>query len=84
MKSTKTTTERDTNSMFDKSNYIWMLGGAAVMILGFLLMAGGRSEDPNAFNADSVYSSVRITIAPILILAGLVIEVYAIFRHPKD
>ena len=84
MKSTKTTTERDTNRIFDKSNYIWMLGGAAVMILGFLLMAGGRSEDPNVFNADSVYSSVRITIAPILILAGLVIEIYAIFRHPKD
>jgi hypothetical protein len=84
MKSTNSTTERDTNRLFDKANYIWMLGGAAVMILGFLLMAGGRSEDPNVFNPDSVYSTVRITIAPILILAGLVIEIYAIFRHPKD
>ncbi|MCU7552418.1 DUF3098 domain-containing protein [Chitinophagaceae bacterium LB-8] len=84
MKSTKTTTEKETNRLFDKSNYMWMLGGAAVMILGFLLMAGGRSEDPNVFNPGSVYSTVRITIAPILILAGLVIEIYAIFRHPKD
>ncbi len=84
MKSTKTTTDRDTNRLFDKANYMWMLGGAAVMILGFLLMAGGRSEDPNVFNPKEVYSTVRITIAPILILAGLVIEIFAIFRHPKD
>jgi hypothetical protein len=84
MKSTKTTTEKDTNSLFDKANYMWMLIGAAIMILGFLLMAGGRSEDPNVFDPGSVYSTVRITIAPILILAGLVVEVYAIFRHPKD
>ena len=84
MKSTKTPTDRDTNRLFDKANYMWMLGGAAVMILGFLLMAGGRSEDPNVFNPKEVYSTVRITIAPILILAGLVIEIFAIFRHPKD
>jgi hypothetical protein len=70
-------------SYFEKGNYIWMLIGAAVMILGFLLMAGGRSEDPNVFNPDEVYSTTRITIAPILILAGLVIEIYAIFRNPK-
>lgn len=70
-------------SIFDKSNYTWMLIGAAVMIAGFLLMAGGRSDDPNVFNPQEVYSTTRITIAPILILAGLVIEIYAIFRNPK-
>lgn len=69
--------------LFDKSNYTWMLIGAAVMILGFLLMSGGRSEDPNIFNPKEVYSTTRLTIAPILILAGLAIEVYAIFRNPK-
>jgi hypothetical protein len=69
--------------MFDKSNLMWMLIGAAVMILGFLLMAGGRSDDPNAFNPNEVYSTTRITIAPILILAGLAIEIYALFREPK-
>jgi hypothetical protein len=47
-------------------------------------MAGGRSEDPNVFNTNEVYSTTRITIAPILILAGLVIEIYAIFRNPKS
>jgi hypothetical protein len=61
-----------------------MLAGAAVMIIGFILMAGGRSEDPNVFNTNEVYSTTRITIAPILILAGLVIEIYAIFRNPKS
>jgi hypothetical protein len=60
-----------------------MVIGAAVMILGFILMAGGRSSDPNVFNADEVYSTTRITIAPILILAGLIIEVVAIFYNPK-
>ena len=60
-----------------------MLIGAAAMIVGYLLMAGGRSDDPNVFNADEVYSTTRITIAPILILAGFVIEVVAIFRNPK-
>ena len=70
-------------SLFDRSNYTWMLIGAAVMILGFLLMGGGRSEAPNVFNPNEVYSTTRITIAPIIILAGLVIEIYAIFRNPK-
>ncbi len=92
MKSKRTTTavtEKEstehigTGSMFDKSNLVWMLIGAAVMILGFLLMAGGRSEDPNVFNPNEVYSTTRITIAPILILAGLAIEIYALFREPK-
>ena len=92
MKSIKTTTVtekitpvvKQTTSLFDKQNLLWMLGGIAVMILGFLLMSGGRSEDPNVFNADEVYSTTRITIAPILILAGLVILIIAIFRQPKN
>ena len=71
-------------SLFEKTNYTWMLIGAGVMILGFLLMAGGRSDDPNVFNASEVYGTRRITIAPIVILAGLVIEIIAIFRQPKN
>jgi len=71
-------------SLFDKANLLWMLGGIAVMILGFLLMSGGRSDDPNVFDPNEVYSTTRITIAPILILAGLVILVIAIFRQPKN
>ena len=61
-----------------------MLIGVAVMIVGFLLMAGGKSQDPNVFNTKEVYSTVRITIAPIIILAGFIIEIIAIFRQPKN
>lgn len=78
MKENKTTPD-----LFNKANITLMLIGGAVMILGFFLMAGGGSEDPNVFNADEVYSTTRITIAPILILIGLGIEIWAIFRDPK-
>ena len=92
MKSKRTTTSTTaketgehigTGAMFDKGNLMWMLIGAAVIILGFILMAGGRSNDPNTFNPNEVYSTTRITIAPILILAGLAIEIFALFHKPK-
>jgi hypothetical protein len=69
--------------LFGKENFKWMLIGVAVLFLGFILMAGGGSDNPNVFNADEVYSTRRITIAPIIILIGLAIEIYAIFRQPK-
>ena len=70
-------------TLFTKDNYIWMAAGLVVMAIGMFLMAGGKSENPGVFNPNEVYSTVRITIAPILILAGLVIEIFAIFRKPK-
>jgi len=76
---------KDTRSfpIFDKENYLWMLGGVVIMAIGLLLMTGGKSDDPNQFHPDQVYSITRITIAPILIIAGLVVECFAIFRKPK-
>ena len=71
------------NSLFGKENYIWMLAGLAVMALGFFLMAGGKSGDPKVFNDSDVYSTTRITIAPLLIVAGLVIEIFAIMKKSK-
>nr|WP_294904063.1 DUF3098 domain-containing protein [uncultured Lacibacter sp.] len=71
-------------SIFTKENYKWMLIGAAVIIAGLLLMIGGKSADPNVFNKDEVYSFRRITLAPILIIAGLIIEIYAIMKKPKE
>lgn len=71
-------------NIFDRSNYMWMLVGAAAIIVGLLLMMGGRSEDPNVFNENEVYSFRRITLAPILIVAGLLVEIYAIMKKPKD
>ena len=76
----KTTSIDDTAAMFSKSNYTWMLIGILVIVLGMFLMAGGKSTDPNVFNANEVYSKVRITVAPILIILGLGIEVFALFK----
>ncbi|NCT95505.1 MAG: DUF3098 domain-containing protein [Chitinophagaceae bacterium] len=70
-------------SLFGKENYTWMLIGAVVIALGFFLMSGGRSTDANVFDYKQVYSTTRITVAPILILVGLVIEIYAIFKKAK-
>lgn len=71
-------------SIFTKENYIWMLAGVIVIILGMFLMSGGKSSDPNVFDQKEVYSTTRITIAPLLILIGLAIEVVAIFRKPRS
>jgi hypothetical protein len=79
----KDTSSRGSKPLFEKENLLWMLGGVATMIIGFMLMSGGRSEDPNVFNAGEVYSTTRITVAPILILAGLVLLIFAIFRERK-
>lgn len=70
-------------SLFTKENYVWMIAGIIVMAIGIILMAGGKSDDPNVFKVNEVYSTRRITIAPILILLGLGVEVYAIFKKPK-
>ncbi len=71
------------NVLFTKDNYMWMLIGIAVMAVGFFLMSGGKSTDPKVFNDNEVYSSTRITVAPLLIIAGLVLEIFAIMKKPK-
>jgi hypothetical protein len=68
---------------FGRENYRLMLIGLAFIVVGFLLMIGGGSKDPNQFNPE-IFSFRRITLAPILILAGYVIEVFAIMKRPKD
>ena len=70
-------------SLFDKQNLWLMLLGVAVIAIGMLLMVGGRSNDPNTFNYDEVYSARRISVAPVLIIIGLAIEIYAIFKKSK-
>ena len=68
--------------LFDKSNYMLMIGGVVLVVLGFILMSGGKSEDPTKFNYDEIYSTTRITIAPIMILLGFAVEIYAIMKKP--
>jgi len=75
--------ENNTTSFFSKDNYMWMLAGIIVIAIGMFLMAGGASKDPSVFAKNEVYSKTRITVAPVLIMIGLVIEIYAIFRKPK-
>ena len=73
----------DDTFLFHKENYILMIVGVLVIALGFFLMAGGKSEDPNIFNPEEVYSFQRITVAPIVVITGFIIETYAIFHKAK-
>jgi hypothetical protein len=70
--------------MFSKENYVLMLTGVVVIIIGFLLMLGKNNSDPNIFPADEIYSFRRITLAPIVVMIGFGIEVFAILKKPKQ
>lgn len=67
--------------IFQKKNYIIMFIGLAFIVLGFILMSGGGSDDPNVFNPD-IFNFRRIRLAPTLVLIGFGIEVYAIMLNP--
>jgi Protein of unknown function (DUF3098) len=69
--------------LFGKQNYIIMIAGLVVIAIGFLLMMGGKSDDPSKFDPKEVYSTTRITIAPFLIILGFVIEIVGILKKPK-
>tara|TARA_B100000482_G_scaffold156341_1_gene118282 strand:- start:382 stop:606 length:225 start_codon:yes stop_codon:yes gene_type:complete len=68
--------------LFGKRNYKFMLIGIFFIALGFILMSGGGSEDPNIFN-EEIYSFRRIRLAPMLVILGFIIEVYAIITKPE-
>ncbi len=65
-----------------QENYKFLLIGFVIIIIGFVLMIGGRSVDPNVFNEKEIFSFRRITLAPIVVLAGFVFEIWAIMRKP--
>ena len=71
------------NNLFGKENYMWMLAGIVLIILGFILMAGGKSADPKVFDPKEVYSTTRITIAPLLIIVGFILEIIGIMKKQK-
>lgn len=68
---------------FGRINYILMIAGLVVLLLGFILMIGGGSDNPDVFNME-IFNFQRLTLAPILILAGFAIEIYAIMKKAKD
>lgn len=67
--------------IFQRKNYIWMFAGLGCIALGYILMAGGGSDDPNVFS-EEIYSFRRIRLAPTLVLIGLGLQVYAILANP--
>ena len=66
-----------------RENYKLLAIGFGIIVLGFLLMLGGRSEDPNEFS-EKIFSFRRITLAPIVVLAGFAFEIWAIMKRPKE
>jgi hypothetical protein len=68
---------------FNSKNYRLLLIGLAINILGFVLMIGGGTDDPNKFDATELFSHTRITIAPMLIVAGYIVIMFAIMKKPK-
>lgn len=66
-----------------KENYKLLAIGFAIIVAGFLLMLGGRSDDPNQFS-EEIFSFRRITLAPVVVLAGFIFEIWAIMKKPRD
>ena len=66
-----------------KENYVLLVIGFVIIVIGFILMIGGKSEDPNIFNEEEIFSFRRITLAPILVLAGFIFEIWAIMKKPR-
>jgi hypothetical protein len=66
-----------------KENYQLMIVGFGIIILGFILMIGGKAESPDVFNPE-IFSFRRITLAPMLVLFGFIFEIFAILKKPKD
>jgi membrane-bound ClpP family serine protease len=68
---------------FTKTNYIYLIAGFVLIIIGFILMSGGGSDDPNVFS-DAIFSTTRLTISPIVILSGYGVILYAIMKKTQE
>lgn len=82
MKPTQNQDNNDSRMALSKRNYVLLLVGAAIIIIGFLLMAGGTKSTPETFS-DDIFSWRRITLAPIVVVFGFVFEIYAIMSRKK-
>lgn len=74
--------EQKQEFLFDKVNYKILLIGIAVIVIGFILMSGGGSDDPKVFS-EEIFSFRRIRLAPTVVLAGFGVVIYAILKNPK-
>jgi hypothetical protein len=68
---------------FGKVNYMWTLIGLAIIFIGFILMVGGGSDDPAVWDP-SIFSTMRITVAPTLVIIGFIVEVFAVMKKSED
>lgn len=82
--SEKNIKEADLHFGFRKENYKLLLIGLIINVIGFLLMIGGGSDNPEVFKADELFSTTRLTISPILIISGYIIIIFAIMRKNKS
>ncbi len=80
---TKNENKEKLNFALGRENYKLLAIGFVIIVIGFLLMLGGKSEDPNVFN-EKIFSFRRITLAPIVVLAGFIFEIWAIMKKPKS
>lgn len=71
------------NFALGKENYILLIIGFAIIIIGFILMSGGKAEDPEVFS-EEIFNFRRITLAPLVVLLGFIIEIFAIMKKPKS
>jgi hypothetical protein len=69
---------------FGKQNYQMLIAGVLLVAIGYCLMIGGGSDDPTKFNAEEIFSFRRITLSPIVILAGFVVVLFGIMKKPKE
>jgi membrane-bound ClpP family serine protease len=72
------------NFALGRENYILLVIGFAIIVIGFILMIGGKSEDPMVFNEKEIFSFRRITLAPLVVLAGFIFEIWAIMKKPRS
>ena len=70
----------NSNFAFSKENYIWLCVGIVLLVIGYILMSGGGSDNPNEFHADQIFSARRITLAPITVLVGYGTILYSILK----
>ncbi len=80
---TKNEDKEKLNFALGRQNYKLLAIGFVIIVIGFILMLGGKTKDPKVFS-DNIFSFRRITLAPIVVLAGFIFEIWAIMRKPKD
>jgi membrane-bound ClpP family serine protease len=83
MSKSSTPSEKTVEFALSRENYKLLIIGFVIIVIGFLLMIGGKADSPDVFN-EEVFSFRRITLAPIIVLFGFIFEIYAIMKKPKE